>query len=126
MADNGQTVKFLNLLQIRFPATAYLSIGHRVSGVLLFLSIPLLIYTLELSLRNETDFGRLLAFLERPAVRWLLVLYVWVFAHHFLAGIRFLLLDMDLGVTKKMAQLSAWVVLVAGVVIMLAAAGCLL
>jgi succinate dehydrogenase / fumarate reductase cytochrome b subunit len=126
MTDNKQAVKFLNLLEIRFPATAYLSIGHRISGVLLFLSIPLLIYALELSLRNEEGFRTLLAYLDMSAARWLMVLYAWIFAHHFLAGIRFLILDMDIGVNKQMARYSAWLVFAAGIMAMLAAAGCLL
>jgi succinate dehydrogenase / fumarate reductase cytochrome b subunit len=126
MTDNKQAVKFLNLLEIRFPATAYLSIGHRISGVMLFLAIPLLIYSLELSLRSEHDFHRLMSCLDMPLARGILVLYAWIFAHHFLAGIRFLILDMDIGVNKQAGRYSAWLVFITGFVCMLVAAWCLL
>jgi len=119
-------VKFLNLFQVRFPVTAVISIGHRITGVALFLAIPLLVYLLELSLSSAAGYAQVIDFLDRPLLRFVSVLLIWAFAHHYYAGIRYLLLDIDLGVGRKTATQSSWLVLIAGFVTMLAAAGWLL
>ena len=49
--------KFLNLAQIRFPIGAIASIGHRISGGLLLISLPFLVLALERSLRSEADYA---------------------------------------------------------------------
>lgn len=126
MANNKKTVIYLNLFQIRFPMTAILSIGHRLSGVLLFLCIPLLIYLLELSMVSVGSFNAVAQWLDSSTIRWLLVFLIWVFAHHFYSGLRYLLLDMDIGVDIMMAKKTAWVVMIAGVITMLLSARYLL
>ncbi len=126
MANNKKTVIYLNLFQIRFPITAILSIGHRISGVLLFLCIPLLIYLLELSMLSADSFSAVARLLDNIVSRWLLVLLTWAFAHHFYSGLRFLLLDMDIGVDKVVAKKASWVVMLGGVATMLLSAWCLL
>jgi succinate dehydrogenase / fumarate reductase cytochrome b subunit len=115
-------VKFLNLFQIRFPVTAVISIGHRITGIALFLAIPLLIYLLELSLSSAAGYTQAIDLLDRPLLRFVSVLLIWAFAHHFYAGIRYLLLDIDIGVSRNNASQSSWLVLIAGFVTMLAAA----
>lgn len=104
---------YLNLLQIRQPITALVSLAHRASGILLFLAIPYAVYLLELSVTSSDDFAYVLQLLQYPYVQlWLLVL-VWGLSHHLFAGIRFLLIDADMGVAKTSARASAWLVLVA-------------
>jgi succinate dehydrogenase / fumarate reductase cytochrome b subunit len=125
MANNNKPVIYLNLLQIRFPVTAFLSIGHRITGVLLFLCIPLLIYMLELSLTSPEGFQVVSNLLKLPQARILTVLLAWVFAHHLYSGMRFLLMDMDIGVNKQFARRSAWLVFIAGLLTMLIVAWCL-
>lgn len=122
MVRTAKPPVYLNLLQIRFPVAAVLSIGHRISGVVLFLCIPFCVYLLDLSLRNESGFAKATEILASTPVRWLTVVLIWMFAHHFYAGIRFLLIDIDAGVEKSIARISAWGVFVAGVVTMLIAA----
>ncbi|GMR07139.1 MAG: succinate dehydrogenase, cytochrome b556 subunit [Gammaproteobacteria bacterium] len=126
MANNKKTVIYLNLFLIRFPMTAILSIGHRISGVLLFLCIPLLIYLLELSMLDAASFSTVAQLLDSTIVRWLLVFLIWAFAHHFYSGLRFLLLDMDIGMGKVASKKTAWVVMLAGIATTLVSAWCLL
>jgi succinate dehydrogenase / fumarate reductase cytochrome b subunit len=106
----GRRPVFLNLLQIRFPVTAITSILHRASGLLLFLLIPFLILALQMSLRSTDDFNSLLAMLNAPVVKLLLFIILWAGLHHLLAGVRFLLLDIDVGVSKARARSTAWLV----------------
>ncbi len=108
------------------PVMAVVSILHRISGVAMVLLIPLLVYLFDLSLRNPQGFQTVLAVLNSTPVRLLEVLLVWMLAHHFFAGVRFLVLDMDWGVEKAVARKSAWLVHGAAVVTTLLIAGALL
>lgn len=99
---------FLNLFRIRMPAGAVASIAHRISGVLLFLSLPLLAWLLDLSLQGGEGYERAIALLQSTGVRLASVVLVWSLLHHLVAGIRFLLIDVHLGVSMPAARLSAW------------------
>jgi succinate dehydrogenase / fumarate reductase cytochrome b subunit len=100
----------LNLARIRFPVTAVLSILHRFSGVILLLSGLLVCWLLSISVQNEAGFQRAVNIISSEPVRWLGVVLVWALAHHLFAGIRFLLLDLEIGVGRRPARASAWLV----------------
>ncbi len=106
----------LNLLKIRQPITAIASIGHRISGVLLFLSIPFVIWMLERSLQGPQGFAEITAFFDNSLIKILALLLAWSAAHHFFAGIRFMLLDIEIGIDLATARTSAMVVNVLGVI----------
>lgn len=109
--------KYLNLLKIRLPVTGVASILHRISGILLFLSIPFLIYALSLSLRSPESFAQVHAFFDNLFVRAFALILLYSLTHHFFAGIRFLLLDLDIGVNLRTARASALSVILAGLII---------
>jgi succinate dehydrogenase / fumarate reductase cytochrome b subunit len=106
---NDSRPKNLNLFTIRFPLPAIVSILHRVSGVVLFLLIPVMLWALNLSL-TETGFADIQNFLNN----WYCKLIVWLllvpFCYHLVAGIRHLLTDIHIGdslkLGKKMALLT--------------------
>ena len=110
MAKQQAAPKFLNLLAIRLPPGGIASIGHRISGVLMFLSIPLLAWLFGLSLESEQGFRQAAGYLHATPFRLLSLALVWSLSHHLLAGIRHLLLDADIGVSKEPARASARVV----------------
>jgi len=110
---------FLNLLKIRQPVTAVLSIFHRVSGVAMVLSLPGFIYLLSLSLRDQTGFDQVVALLNSSPAKLAAVVLCWGFAHHLLAGLRFLILDFDIGVERAVARRTAWLVHAAAVMVAL-------
>lgn len=114
---------FLNLFRIRFPVGAVTSIGHRVSGICLFLSLPFWIYLLELSLAGAEGYAQALAILHSPWFRGALVVAAWTFFHHLFSGVRFLLLDAGAGRELRVARRSAWLVNLAGLAMALASAG---
>lgn len=110
MPHTASRPRFLNLLTIRLPVGALTSIGHRLSGVLLFLCMPWATFLLDLSLQGADGFAQAVDLLTSPWLRAVELLVAWSLAHHFLAGIRFLLLDLDIGVDKAPARATAWAV----------------
>jgi succinate dehydrogenase / fumarate reductase cytochrome b subunit len=109
---------YLNLFKIRLPTTGIVSIAHRVSGFLLFLSIPFSIYLLELSVGSGQGYEQSLRLLQQPVIQVLLLILVWALLHHLLAGIRYLLLDFDIGIDKAGSNLTAWTVIAIEVCVM--------
>ncbi|NMG14495.1 succinate dehydrogenase, cytochrome b556 subunit [Aromatoleum bremense] len=118
----GSATKFLNLSQIRFPIGAIASIGHRISGVLLLITLPLLALALDRSLRSEAEFEALRDLVSAPGRALLLVVVVWAASHHVLAGLRHLLMDVGIGSRLDQARSSAWAAIVAAALIALAVA----
>ena len=111
MASSDNRPVHLNLFLIRMPVPAVMSIAHRASGVLMVLCTPVLIYLLELSLQGPQGFARAQGILQGGVVRLLLLLVLWALLHHLFAGIRYLLLDVHIGVDKAAERASAWAVM---------------
>ena len=103
---------YLNLLKIHLPVTGYVSILHRISGLLMFLAIPFFVYLLDISVQGSDGFNRAAQILQMPLIQVLSLLLLWSIIHHLFAGIRFLLTDFDIGLEKKQATLYAWFVFV--------------
>jgi succinate dehydrogenase / fumarate reductase cytochrome b subunit len=110
MPRTASRPRFLNLLLIRMPVGALTSIGHRVSGLVLFLCLPLAAFLLDLSLQSAEGFEQAAQLLGSPLLRSAEIVIAWSFAHHLLAGVRFLLLDLDIGIEKTPARRSALIV----------------
>ena len=108
MARQKPAPKFLNLLVIKLPPGGIASIGHRISGVLMFLCVPLLAWLFGLSLENAEGFQQAQQYLHSTPFMLLSVLLMWSLSHHLLAGIRHLLLDVEIGLEKSSARASAW------------------
>lgn len=106
-----QRPKFLDLTAIRLPLAGFASILHRISGIGLFLMLPLLIWLLQLSLASPESFATFKAVTAHPLVKLILVGLLWAFLHHFCMGIRILLIDIQVGVEKQAAAASAKAVL---------------
>ncbi len=117
MAKNIKRPIFMDLLRIRMPVVAVLSFAHRVTGVMLCLLIPFLIYLLDLSLRDAQGYAEALTILASPPVKFMAVILLWGFSHHLLAGIRFLLIDADIGVERDSARRSAWIINIGGLIV---------
>jgi succinate dehydrogenase / fumarate reductase cytochrome b subunit len=117
-AAKKQRPKYLSLaailFQIRLPLPGWVSILHRISGALLvFPFAAWLLYLLDVSLGSEQGFRASKDYLALPLVKLGLLVFVWAFCHHFCAGIRYLLLDLNKGVELRAARISSGAVLVA-------------
>jgi succinate dehydrogenase / fumarate reductase, cytochrome b subunit len=107
----------INVSQIvtyRLPAAGLVSILHRISGALLFLvGFPFLLYLFDQSVSSELGFERLRGFVAHPLAKLVLLALAWAYLHHFIAGIRYLLLDRHIFVDKPASRTSAVTVLAA-------------
>jgi succinate dehydrogenase / fumarate reductase cytochrome b subunit len=112
----AQRPVYLNLLKIRQPLPAVVSIFHRISGALLFLFLPLALYWFEQSLRSEEAF---LALDGNGLVRLCLFAVLGLYAYHFFAGLRFLLFDLHRPGMYRHIQSSARAVLMAALLAVL-------
>lgn len=106
----------INLLRIELPIAGLVSIGHRISGLMLIAAIPIALYLLQLSLSGESGFERAGALLKHPGVLAVLLIAVWALVHHVLAGLRYLAIDLGIGVDLGPARRSAWVVWFSGLI----------
>jgi succinate dehydrogenase / fumarate reductase, cytochrome b subunit len=112
--------KHLDLMKIKQPVPAVVSILHRVSGAILFLAfIPALLIALGASLASPDSFKALSETLSHPLVKIFSLVFVWSFVHHFCAGIRYLLLDLHKGIDLPSARLSAKIVMGLSIVLTL-------
>jgi succinate dehydrogenase / fumarate reductase cytochrome b subunit len=116
MHSKSQRPVFLDLqvLTPKMPLVAIISILNRATGALMFVSAPFLVYLLGVSVDGAAGYDRALAILDSFLVKLWLFALIWAVAHHMLAGIRFLLIDIDVGVEKEQARKSALWVVVAG------------
>lgn len=109
--------KYLNLrallFEIRLPLPGWVSILHRISGALLFLSALWLLWLLDRSLASESGFEAVKRYAGLPLVKISLLVLIWAYCHHFCAGIRYLFLDLDKGVDKAAARATSVAVIVA-------------
>lgn len=112
--------KHLNLMQIRLPLPAFISILHRISGAILFLAIPFLLWFFQSTLESPASFDALRAVVSNPLAKIALLVLLWGYLHHLLAGFRHLFLDLHMGVELETARLTSKIVLVAGIALTLA------
>lgn len=101
----------LNLFRMKFPPMAILSILHRISGVVLFLLLPLALYLLHASLHSEASFAQIQVFVAKPVVRFFLWAMLSAVSLHLFAGIRHMLMDIGLGESVATARVTAYLIL---------------
>ena len=114
---NKHRPKHLALHLIKLPLPGFVSILHRVSGLILFLALPFLLLMLQYSLRSIETYTQLLAVLAHPLAKLVLLGVLWAFLHHFCAGLRYLAIDLDYGVKLAQARASSKAVLVVSLVL---------
>jgi succinate dehydrogenase / fumarate reductase cytochrome b subunit len=125
MSVNGPPVVkprpvYLNLIRISLPLPGLVSILHRISGAVLFLfAIPLVLFAMQTSLESTDGFANLKSTFAHPLCKLVLVGLLWAYLHHFFAGIRYLLIDLQVGDDLTPARQSSVVVLVASLALTL-------
>ncbi len=107
-----RNIAFTQILAYRLPMPGIVSILHRISGVLLFLTLPLSLYLFGQSLASEPSFDSIKAWGSCAIVKLIGIGLVWAYLFHFCAGLRHLCMDVHLGVTLRASRLSAAGVLI--------------
>lgn len=107
----------LDLGTIDLPVTAYASITHRVTGVLMFFASFLLLWALDLSLASEASFNSLGDLLSSPLAKGVSWAIASILTYHALAGIKHLIMDAGIGETMRGGVLGARIVFVSAAII---------
>ena len=111
---------YLNLIAIRQPLPAIVSILHRITGALLFVvGIPVLLWFVQRSLASPDAFDAAMRPLTSPFGKLVLLGLVWGYVYHLLAGLRHLALDLHAGIRLAPARSSAAVLLVVSVLLLI-------
>lgn len=117
---------FLEVWRIRLPLPGVVSILHRVSGVLMVLAIPVVAALFATALSGPEGFTAAAGFVGNPLIRLGLLVMIWAVLHHLLAGLRFLVIDLGIGVDKPMARQTARISLYAALALTVIGGGMLL
>ncbi len=119
-------MRLIDAVKYRLPLAGVVSILHRVSGGLMFLLLPFVIWLFDTSVTSEVSYERFasaftagIGVLPGWFVKLLVWALVWAYLHHFIAGVRHLWMDATHSVTKEQGRSSAVVTLVASVALTL-------
>ena len=107
----------LDIGTIKLPITSYVSILHRVSGVIMFFAVGIFLWMLESSLASEQSFADLGQLLSNPICQFIIWGSLAALAYHAIAGIRHLIMDFGFGEDDfASGRNSAWAAVVLAVV----------
>lgn len=111
-----------DLPSYRLPLAGIVSILHRISGFLMFLLMPLIIWLFDNSITSEISFAKLsaafnvgLGFVPGWFMKLVTLALIWAFLHHSISGVRHLYMDTFHAVTKEFGRSSAVATLVISV-----------
>jgi succinate dehydrogenase / fumarate reductase, cytochrome b subunit len=108
--------KNLNLFTIRLPINAVVSIMHRASGMALFLVLPLLLWSFQVSLENANGFAHISSMYSHWISKLILIAISWAFFHHFFAGLRHLAMDVHWMTSLQKSRLSSRLVICVSII----------
>ena len=120
-AVNSKRPVNLDLRTIKLPVTAYTSILHRISGVILFVGISIMLYALDKSLGSEEGFAAVKACLTSPLAKLVTWALLSALLYHLVAGVRHLIMDAGIGETLEGGKLGSKIVIAVSVVIIVLA-----
>ena len=102
-----RNIHITQLAGYRLPLAGFVSIMHRISGFLMFLLLPFILFLLDKSLLSETSFESFRNFASHWFVKLVILALSWAYLHHFCAGLRHLVMDLHIGLDKDSARKSA-------------------
>jgi succinate dehydrogenase / fumarate reductase cytochrome b subunit len=120
-------MRLIEATQYTLPPAAWVSILHRVSGILMFVLMPFIIWMFDTSLTSEISYSQFTSvfvagygFLPGWLIKIVVLGLIWAYLHHFIAGLRHLWMDATHAVTKEFGRSSALVTLGLSIVLTLA------
>ncbi len=110
----------INPFSIKLPLSALTSIAHRLSGLCLFLMIPLILWALQTLIESPKGYEQLAEALSSKTCKMSIGLFFSAMGYHMLAGFRHILMDIQwLPESLKAAKISAWVVWAATILLII-------
>lgn len=98
---------FADTVHYRLPLAGIVSILHRISGILMFLLLPFILFLLDTSLTSEISFEYFKGYTSHWLVKLAILALSWAYLHHFCAGLRHLVMDLHIGLDKDSGRKSA-------------------
>lgn len=121
-----RNIHITQIVSYRLPPAGIVSILHRISGAVLFLLMPFIIWMFDTSLSDEISFDRFTGvfaggagFLPGWFIKLVALGIIWAYLQHFIAGVRHLWMDVTHSVSKKQGETSAIFTLVSSVLLTL-------
>jgi succinate dehydrogenase / fumarate reductase, cytochrome b subunit len=118
------TMRLVDAVKYRLPLAGVVSILHRVSGVVMFLLLPFIIWLFDVSVSSEISYERFTAaftagigWLPGWFIKLVALALIWAYLHHFIAGVRHLWMDATHSVSKQQGHHSAVVTLAASILL---------
>jgi succinate dehydrogenase / fumarate reductase cytochrome b subunit len=111
MRPEFRNIHVTELSNYRLPPAGIVSILHRISGFLMFLLLPVMLYLLDKSLTSEDTFSFMQDIVATVWAKLFILALSWAYLQHFCAGIRHLIMDSHIGLDKDSARQSALTVL---------------
>jgi succinate dehydrogenase / fumarate reductase cytochrome b subunit len=109
----------VDLPTYRLPAAGFVSILHRISGLVMFLLLPFVVWMFDTSVSSEISFAKFksafnigVGFAPGILVQLVALVLIWAYLHHLIAGVRHLYMDARHAVSKEFGKSSAVVTLV--------------
>jgi len=103
-----------DLPSYRLPAAGIVSILHRISGLIMFLLLPLIVWMFDTSVSSEISFAKFsaafnvgLGFVPAVLVKVVVLGLIWAYLHHLIAGVRHVYMDVCHAVSKEFGKSSA-------------------
>ena len=113
-----RNIHVTDIVAYRLPPAGWVSILHRISGALLFVLLPFLVWLLDVSLTSEISYERFtnafvagLGFVPAFLIKLVVFALIWAYLHHFIAGVRHLWMDATHSVSQSQGHLSALITL---------------
>ncbi|WP_415058451.1 succinate dehydrogenase, cytochrome b556 subunit [Halopseudomonas sp.] len=107
----------LDLRTIKLPLTAWTSIAHRVSGIIMFIAVAGLLWLLSVSLDSERGFEQAQSVLQNPLAKLVLWGVLSALLYHLIAGVRHLVMDAGVGEGLESGKRGSQVVIVLSVIV---------
>ncbi|WP_339460609.1 succinate dehydrogenase, cytochrome b556 subunit [Pseudomonas sp. EA_105y_Pfl2_R69] len=114
---NSQRPVNLDLRTIKLPITGVTSFLHRVSGIILFFGIAVLLFGLDKSLTSAEGFAEVKECLTSPLAKFVIWGLLSALLYHLVAGVRHLIMDMGIGETLEGGTLGSQIVLVVSAIL---------
>ena len=107
-----RNIGILSLIRYKFPVQAIVSILHRISGVFLFIFIPIVIWAFDCSMKSPATFAKVSSAFDNGGVEFVIWFFASMLAYHFCAGVKHLIMDMGFFDSKISSRIASYLMLI--------------
>lgn len=109
---NPTNIGIMSIIRYNFPIQAIVSILHRISGVILFIFIPLVLWAFNNSLYSKQSFTKLMHCFNYFWVEFVIWVFMSMLAWHLCAGVKHLCMDLGHFETKLSSKIASYLCII--------------